>query len=579
MIWHRARLAAALKLQARYSREACVSSLLWPNGPVRVQGRQPWAEDLALEPLVQALSLHPRYASFARGVLAALSADPETIRYRQGVLDDLLSLPELAARLEAALPSLSAAAVAGSQRWAGESGIFQIASRLSDLEASVAAVRALLDALDPSQAELRAEGWLALQAHMLGVAASDEFRALEAELPGLRAQIDEARSVTLGINLDPQLRPASATLLRVSTERFSGPRSLLGRLLGAEREAQHGQTPLRQADERQAFGPDRQLFLDLSQLLEEVVAPVGAALGRYVRTQGGWIGELEHEIAFMLGAARLVRQLRSEGYMLVAPEIAPPEQRTFVARDLYNLEFALRLRAETARGRAGGEALSRDAPVPADAAFDEQGRIFVLTGPNRGGKTTFTRAVGLAQVLAQAGLPVPAAEATVSPVDQIFTLFPAAETTRTGMGRLDQEAAHLAQLFREATAQSLVLLNEPFGSTSPHEAIGIARDVLGGLRMLGVRAILVTHLHELALEAEALNGAVPGASAVATLIAEIVAAAAGQDDGTVRTFRIIRGLPEPRSHAADIALAHGIQLGQIERTLRERGAAPDAPLG
>jgi DNA mismatch repair protein MutS len=558
-----------------------VSSLLWPDGPQRTPGRQPWADDLAIEPVAQALALHPRYAGVARGVLTALCADPATIRFRHGVLGELLVLPAFAERLEAALPSLTAAAGAGAQRWAGESGVFQIAGRLSDLEAYVAAVQALLAALDAFRPELRAQGWLALRDHIAALAAAPEFRALEAELPGLRAQLEQARSVTLGINLDEQLRPASATLLRVSAERFGGPRSLLGRLLGAEREGQHGQTPLRQADgslgeakpPRQAFGPDRQLFLDLSQLLEEVVAPVEAALARFARAQGSLMSVLEGEIAFYLGAARLVRQLRAEGYALTMPAIAPPDERLFRARGLYNLELALRLRAEAGRGgRADGAGRPPEAPVAADVAFDEGGRIFVLTGPNRGGKTTFTRAVGLAQALAQAGLPVPAAEATVSPVDQIFTLFPAAEATRTGMGRLDQEAAQLAALFRAATARSLALLNEPFGSTSPHEAVGIARDVLGGLRLLGARAILVTHLHELARDAGGLNGAVEGASAVATLIAEVIPAADGGQEGAVRTYRIIRGLPEASSHAADIAAAHGLQLGQIARTLRERGA-------
>jgi DNA mismatch repair protein MutS len=562
-----------------------VSSLLWPAGPQRAPGRQPWADDLALEPVVQALALKPRYAGVVRGVLAALCADPATIRFRHEVLGDLLALPAFAARLEEVLPSVTAAAGAGAQRWAGESGVFQIAGRLSDLEAYVAAVRALLAALDAFQADVRAQGWLALRAHLVALAAADEFQALEAELPALRAQLEQARSVTLGINLDDQLRPASATLLRVSAERFGSPRSLIGRLLGAEREAHLGQTPLRQAkgspDEakppRQAFGPDRQLFLDLSQLLEEVVAPVEAALARFARAQGSLMSVLEGEVAFFLGAARLVRQLRAEGYALSLPTIAPPEGRIFTASALYNLELALRLRAEAARGRrSDGAERPPEAPVPADAAFDDAGRIFVLTGPNRGGKTTFTRAVGLAQVLAQAGLPVPAAAATVSPVDQIFTLFPAAEATRTGMGRLDQEAAQLAALFRSATARSLALLNEPFGSTSPHEAIGIARDVLGGLRLLGARAILVTHLHDLARDAASLNDAVPGASAVATLIAEVAPPADGEQEGAVRTYRIIRGLPEASSHAADIAAAHGLQLGQIASTLRERGALAEA---
>jgi hypothetical protein len=538
-----------------------VRSLLFPDGAPRGGEKAGWEADLALEPLVRALALAPRYTGAARSALTALAADPATIAHRQDALDDLLAAPALAARLEGLLPAISAAAASGTSRWAGESGIFQIAGRLAELEAYVAAVRELLAALQAEGHALRAGAWVGLAADLAAAAEAPEFRALEAELPALRARLERAGSVTVGVNLDPQLRPESATLLDISPERFGGPRSLLGRLLGPERDRRSGLTPLRQAGERQAFGPDRQLFLDLSQLLDEVTAPVGEALTRFARVSAAGLGALEGELAFFLGAARLVATLRAEGYALCRPAIAPPDERVLAAEGLYNLELALRLRAA-----APGPGVPA-APVANDAAFDDAGRIFVLTGPNRGGKTTFARAVGLAQVLAQAGLPVPAAAARISPVDAIYTLFPAAETARTGMGRLDEEAAGLAAIFRRATARSLVLLNEPLGSTSPHEALSIARDVLCGLRLLGARAIFVTHLHALAHEAEALNDAIAGPSRIAPL----VAGATDDGDAHTRTYTIARGLPDGSSYAADIAVAHGLQLRQITRTLRERG--------
>lgn len=549
----------------RWRERRVVRSLLWPAGDERSGGGEGWASDLTLEPLVRALSLGSRYATAVRGVLIGLCRDPATIAYRQDLLDDLLALPVLATSLEGLLPGLGGVAAAGTSRWADEAGIFQVAGRLAELEAYVGSVRSLLAALEAVRAELRAPGWLALLDDLAASAESAEFRALESELPALRERLERASSVTLGVNLDAQLRPESATLLSINVERFGGQRSLLGRLLGAERDRQSGLSPLRQAGDRQAFGPDRQLFLDLSHLLEEVTAPVAAALTRYARIRGSSLGALEGELAFYLGAARLVRELRAAGYALNRPTIAPPEARLVHINGLYNLELALRLRAKPPTPP------NPPAPVPNDVGFDENGRVFVLTGPNRGGKTTFTRAVGLAFVLAQAGLPVPADAAQLSPVDLIFTLFPAAEQAQTGMGRLDEEAARLATIFRQATAQSLVLLNEPLGSTSPREALAIARDVLSGLRMLGARAILVTHLHELAHTVEAINAAVEGSSQVASLVAGASADDPNDPEHAARTYRVTPGLPDGRSYAADIALAHGLQLSQIEQTLRERG--------
>src|SRR4029450_7124317 len=72
--------------------------------------------------------------------------------------------------------------------------------------------------------------------------------------------------------------------------------------------------------------------------------------------------------------------------------------------------------------------------------LDGETRIWILTGPNRGGKTTYTRAVGQAQGLFQAGLFLPAAHARLSPADAVYSHFPVAEGAGRGRGRLDEEA-------------------------------------------------------------------------------------------------------------------------------------------
>jgi DNA mismatch repair ATPase MutS len=202
----------------------------------------------------------------------------------------------------------------------------------------------------------------------------------------------------------------------------------------------------------------------------------------------------------------------------------------------------------------------------------EAGRVWVLTGPNRGGKTTYTRAVGVAQVLFQAGLFVPAASALMSPVDAIFTHFPAREDPRPGMGRLDIEAERLFAIFREATPRSLILLNEALSGTSALEALDLARGLVRGLRLLGARAIYVTHLHELASEVEEINESTPGDGRVGSLLAELEIED-GVDGGARRTYRIVARPPTGVSFAAEIAEQHGISYTQLAKLLRERNLA------
>ena len=197
---------------------------------------------------------------------------------------------------------------------------------------------------------------------------------------------------------------------------------------------------------------------------------------------------------------------------MCAPELLPLGDRRAELSDAYDVRLAL------ASAGAGADAVVTIVTNP--IAFDHgRGRVWVLTGPNHGGKTTYTRAVGVAQVLFQAGLYAPASSARLSPVDTILTHFPAREDARLGQGRLDAEAERLAAIFRAASRHSLILLNEALAGTSALEALDLARGVVRALRLLGARAIYVTHLHELATAVDDINATTPGDGTVASLVA------------------------------------------------------------
>ena len=305
-------------------------------------------------------------------------------------------------------------------------------------------------------------GLLNLRAFLAATRAQPDYQRLAEELPRLRAQLDQAGSVTLGINLDAQLRPESATIVSVNASRFAGKNSLLDRLFGerAAPDAVRGITALYKADERQRNTPEHELFRDLDRLLERVSAPVADALASYTRVQSAGLAGLEAELAFYLGAVRLVNEsARLLGCRFAAPRSPRPSERVCMIDGVYSLDLALRLRA--ARGPAG----LAEAVVPNDVAFGPDATIFILTGPNSGGKTTYTRAVGQAQALFQAGLLVPGRQARISPVDGIYTHFAVAERLDINGGRLAEELDRLAQIFRQAGPASLVLLNEPLAST------------------------------------------------------------------------------------------------------------------
>jgi len=551
-------------------------SLLWPAGTSPETATSDLlsasaADDLNVLELVRAMmgggGPPPRVQQrerFAREILSQLCQQPEVIAYRQGILDDLITNQPLRERLSQLLASLETLSDVSSvpERYLapGREALERIARRLRELELYVDTARSLYDAL---QAEsLRSAGLQRLRTELERLIGTDEFAALASELPKLRATLASIKSVTIGVNFGPDLVPESATILAFGHERIDGRQALLGRLL-AGWGAANALTRLRQG-ERGLPAWQNDLARDLYRLLQDVAAPVATALRGYASVPVAALGRLGPELAFLLGGARLVERLHAAGLPTCRPQLLAADVRSTQLEDAYDPVLALRMLA------IADEPNPRMVTNPVVFAADTA-RVWVLSGPNRGGKTTFTRAVGLTHLLGQAGLHVAAGSARLSPADAIYTHFPSRESSRPGVGRLDDEAERLGAIFRQATPRSLILLNEALAGTSSFEAFDLARGVVRGLRFLGARAIYVTHLHELGGAVVEINATTPGDAPVGSLVAE--PGAAPSEDGRLqlRTFRIRPGAPHGQSFAADIAEQHGISFPQLVELLRQRG--------
>ncbi|MCS6846746.1 MAG: hypothetical protein RMN52_03405 [Anaerolineae bacterium] len=557
-------------------------SLLWPEGAGRAGAalNDAAAADLGIAELARALSLDGRYEARARQALLALCDDPAVIAYRQAALGDLLHNAALAEALRQLLPTLTQLGFYAVNHPArpSETALQRVVFRLGELELYVECVQRLRAVLLSHVGALASAGWRRVLDALTAIENDPAFQALRAELPEMLAKVRNIGSVTIGVNLDAHLQPSEATLLAINTHRFKGAGfSLLGKLLG--KPDGDGETSQGLARLHRITLPDHMpytranlmlvpLFKDLSDILESAAQPVAEALARYARLSSQFLIALEGEIAFYLGAVQLVRRIEAAGLPMCRPDILPREARACEVHDLFNLNLALRMLAREPQADLRGRVVLNDVAFGEPAA-GAAGRIFILTGPNQGGKTTFIQAVGLIHVLAQAGLPVPARQARISPVDAIFTHFAAEERPELESGRLGEEARRLSQIFAHATRHSLVLLNESLSSTSPDESLYLARDVVRGLRLLGARAIFATHLHGLAAAAEQINAETPGDSCVTSLIAQTLARN-GSDEAGVRTYKIMPGPPQGMSYARDIARKYGISFEQIEALVHRR---------
>jgi len=552
-------------------------SLLWPAGT-----GPSWAgtaldpqcvRDLELESTLAALADgRPRQSSI-RKVFLNLCHDPVVIAYRQDVLDDLWHNPDFTSRLEALLPDLSSLELSHISVDRRRSPLQEVAWRLGELEYLMTCVTGLNAVFAEAGRHVRATGWCSLRDHMAQVVQDPVYQQLTRELPHLLRSIRAKVSVTIGVNLDDQFRPVAATLLSVNAQKYTSS-TFLDRLLGNPGENFKGLGPLHTvADLPQGQGPSGNrggnrdvnplmdpLFRDLAKVLDSVCQPVAQALRHYDTLHSGFLAALRDDLAFYLAAMRLMERLRSRGLPVCRPEIAPMTERVCELHEAYNLNLALHQREQA-------EDASRI--ITNDVHLGEDGRICILTGPNQGGKTTYTQMVGLCQILAQAGVWVPAAWARISPVDNIYTHYPVEEQVARGTGRFGDEAQRLSVIFARGTRHSLVLLNESLASTNSGESLYIAQDIVRVLRRLGARAIFATHLHELAADLAALNASTAGDSLIVSLVAS---RRETPEESPRRSYKIVPGPPLGRSYAQEIAAQYGISYDQLTALLQQRGA-------
>jgi DNA mismatch repair protein MutS len=137
--------------------------------------------------------------------------------------------------------------------------------------------------------------------------------------------------------------------------------------------------------------------------------------------------------------------------------------------------------------------------VPNDCALPPDGRVLLLTGPNMAGKSTFLRQNALIVILAQAGLPVPAASASLGIVDRLFSRVGASDDLARGRSTFMVEMTETAAILHQAGPRSLVVVDEIGRGTATLDGLAIAWAVLEALHnQLRCRTIFATHFHELA---------------------------------------------------------------------------------
>jgi MutS domain V len=233
---------------------------------------------------------------------------------------------------------------------------------------------------------------------------------------------------------------------------------------------------------------------------------------------------LRTELAFYVGCLNLKQKLDGLGAPTCFPGAVPFGQRKLSFSGLYDVCLALSIKR-----KAVGNDVNAD------------GRdLIVITGANSGGKSTFIRSLGVAQLMMQAGMFVAAENFSAEVREGIFTHFRREEDATMESGKLDEELSRMSGIIDGLSPRSMILFNESFSATNEREGSEIAAQITNALLENGVRVAFVTHLYEFARRLH--ERKMPNA---AFLRAERL------PDGT-RTFRLAEAGPLRTSYGNDV---------------------------
>ena len=217
----------------------------------------------------------------------------------------------------------------------------------------------------------------------------------------------------------------------------------------------------------------------LWQLRDRGINLAANALAQAVDHILGFFTRLRTELAFYIGCLNAHQALVQQGSPVCFPEPAAVGKRRHICRGLYDVSLAL---------------LLKERAVGNDLAADGAGLV-VITGANQGGKSTFLRSIGQAQLMMQSGMVVAAEAFCANVCDGLYTHYRREEDASMVSGKLDEELARMSQIVDRLTPNSMVLLNESFAATNEREGSEIARQIVCALVEAGVKVFFVTHLY------------------------------------------------------------------------------------
>lgn len=234
-----------------------------------------------------------------------------------------------------------------------------------------------------------------------------------------------------------------------------------------------------------------------------------------------FFAQLHHELAFYVGGINLHDDMERIGMYVCIPTVTEGDS-VRAWNQLYDISLAY----------------TKNFPVVANTFSSREKRLFIITGANQGGKSTFLRSIGQAQLMMQCGMIV-AARSFAAPIRSgIFSHFKREEDSTYESGKLNEELSRMSEAITHMKRNALVLMNESFAATNEREGSEICRQVTSAFLDNGIEVFSVTHLFTYAISFH-------DEPKTQYLVAE-------RKDDETRTFQIIAGEPKQTAFGEDL---------------------------
>lgn len=502
-------------------------------------------KDLALYEIVSHIGINEKERGILRNIFTNLPCNPDDIRYRQEIMKDFLENDDMTDELTEALGQIETLKEYASFRTAAsqnDKSLYSLLEKLRELSVYVNVSETIVKSLQKST--LKSEGLRKVLGELSRVVSDEHFAQTKEDINAMLEDLSCVRSALVGVNFTPDLNVEQVMAVEFlphpvrSKYKLADFGAFMHNISNANVSNAAGMS-------MNTIGITDPLLVTMTPQIEKHLKThfmkIKHAMRSHIKEDGSMITPIYEGLIYYLAMARFARNLKKKGYQFCFPTLTD-RPRTFEMKDFYNIRLVL----------SGEENIVKN-----DFSFTPKENLYLLTGPNRGGKTIVEQALGIISVMTSIGSFVTAASCTGQPFSNILTHFPIDENLTINYGRLGEEAVRIKEIVRAADDRTLILFNETYSTTSSADGLYLSMDLLHILKELGTAAIFNTHIHELAKVIDEMNEW-DGESDLVSIVMEI--------KDNVNTFRLKRSAPELKSYAHNIATKYEITYEQMKNS-------------